>query len=57
MKTEIECNHEFEIIDDYDDKRKIIDWWCSCHINPPCSFCTTEVRKCIKCREIEIENF
>ena len=53
----MECNHEYEIIEDYNEKKKIIDWCCSCHISPPCGFCTTQVEKCKLCWDIQTETF
>lgn len=53
-KESKECEKcEFEDIWDYNEKKDFLDWGCSCNINPPCSFCETNVYKCIKCWIIE----
>lgn len=50
-----ECGNEMREVEDYEEKKELIDGGCSCHINPPCGWCTTNVWDCEECGHVETE--
>ncbi len=47
------CSGKYRFVDDYDEKKSLVDGGCSCFENPPCSWCTNNVYVCDECGDIE----